>query len=217
MITVEEQQVLLISIAKRLSKPLIAYAIGGTAMMFLGIKDTTKDIDLVFDHRAEREMFKKAISELGYEKIDSRAAYGEKKNIPEMFYRDDERFDLFLNEVISFVFSDEMKKRATKTMQFSDNLIIKVADVHDLILMKCSTDRVKDQDDARAIIERSPIDFKICVQEAKEQIQLGKEKAAFELGCFLEDLKNELNVPVPQSALDGLFSIVKSQAAKKMK
>ena len=48
MITVQEQQTLLVDIAKRLSKTIIVYAIGGTAMIFLGLKTATLDIDLVF-------------------------------------------------------------------------------------------------------------------------------------------------------------------------
>ena len=50
MITIDQQQKLFLNVANMLKKKITAYAIGGTAMMFLGIKDATLDIDLVFEN-----------------------------------------------------------------------------------------------------------------------------------------------------------------------
>ena len=82
---------------------------------------------------------------------------------------------------------------------------------------KCATDRLKDKDDARKIIGLGKIKWKLLVEEAKTQIELGKDKAAFELGFFLEDLKNTMGVDVPKGVLDELFEIVKKQVEKKQK
>ena len=57
MISIEEQQKLMLAIAKKLNSRINIYAIGGTAMMFLGLKDTTLDIDLVFENEKDREIF----------------------------------------------------------------------------------------------------------------------------------------------------------------
>ena len=38
MISIEDQQKLLLNISRRIKKPITAYAVGGTAMMFLGFK-----------------------------------------------------------------------------------------------------------------------------------------------------------------------------------
>src|SRR3989344_9639522 len=112
MITIEEQQKLLLNISRRLKKQITAYAIGGTAMMFLGFKDSTLDIDIVFENEQDREVFRKAIQEIGYKKMDSIVVYGKKQNQPEMFTLGDERFDLFVNHVIDFDFSKEMMRRS---------------------------------------------------------------------------------------------------------
>ena len=56
MISIEAQQKLLLNISRRLKKPITAYAIGGTAMMFLGFKDSTLDIDIV-DSMDKDELF----------------------------------------------------------------------------------------------------------------------------------------------------------------
>ncbi|MBI4918677.1 hypothetical protein HY837_02015, partial [archaeon] len=143
--------------------------------------------------------------------------YGAKKNTPEMFTLGDERFDLFFGEVVNFAFSEEVKNRAKETRQFSDNLIIKIADHHDLIIMKCATDRLKDKDDVLSILKNTNINFDIIVEEAKNQVRLGKETAAFELGCFLEDLYRTNKKLVPMKILDDLFNFVQKQAKEHKK
>ena len=216
MITIDQQQKLLLNVARRLTKKITVYAIGGTAMMFLGFKDVTLDIDLVFENEKDRDVFKEAIKSLGYLGMDAIKIYGVKRNTPEMFKLDDERFDLFVVEVIDFIFSENMRKRAEQIHQFEENLFLKIANPHDIILMKCATDRIKDKDDARRIINSTKISWDIIIDEAKKQIELGKNRAAFELGCFLEDLKLKMNLDIPQEVLDKLFEIVEKQAKDKI-
>ena len=215
MISIDQQQNLLLNISRRLSRKVTAYAIGGTAMMFLGFKDATLDIDLVFENEADRDVFKEAVKSLGYQEMDAVVVYGAKRNRPQMFKLNDERFDLFVVEVIDFVFSENMQARAGQIRQFGDTLLLKIADPHDIILMKCGTDRAKDKDDARKIINSVKLNWDTIIDEARRQILLGKERAAFDLGCFLEDLKNKMNVDVPQEILDRLFEVVEKQAKEK--
>ena len=70
MINVKDQQDLLLAIANKLNRKLEGYAIGGTAMMFHGIKDTTKDIDLVFNNKKDSQEFEDAEISLSYQKMD---------------------------------------------------------------------------------------------------------------------------------------------------
>ena len=217
MIDVNEQQDLLQNIAKKLKREITVYAVGGTAMMFHGMKDATKDIDLVFNDEKERKIFEKAAKSLGYKEFDSIVVYGTKKeNQPIMLARGDaERFDLFNYHVISFFFSDNMKKRAENTIEFGEKLTLKIADVHDLILMKCATNRQKDAEDVQTIIETQKIDWRIIIEEAKHQVTLGKSTAIFELGEFLEKLKEELKVDIPKEVINELFDLVIEQAKEK--
>ncbi|MBU4493112.1 MAG: hypothetical protein KKA61_01980 [Nanoarchaeota archaeon] len=217
MSSIEEQQKLLLNAARKLKKKITAYAIGGTAMMVLGFKDSTLDIDLVFESKKDRDVFKEAIKSIGYQDINPIQVYGTNENQPEMLTLGDERFDLFVVKVIYFVFSDTMQKRADQIHQFDKNLILKIADPHDIILMKCATDRLKDMDDARNIINNTKIDWDLIIEEAKKQISLGQDRAAFDLGCFLEDLKEKMKVNIPKETLDKLFKIVQKQAAEKQK
>ena len=171
MITIDQQQKLLLNVARRLSKKITIYAIGGTAMMFLGFKDATLDIDLVFKNEKDRAVFKEAVKSLGYLEMDAIKIYGVKRNTPEMFKLNDERFDLFVVEVVDFIFSENMKQRTEQTHQFGETLILKIANPHDIILMKCATDRLKDKDDARRIINSTKINWDTIIGEAKNQME----------------------------------------------
>lgn len=220
MISVNEQQDLLLAIAKKLKKKIVVYAVGGTAMMFHGLKDATKDIDLVFDNEGDRKVFEKEARSLGYKEFDSVIVYGaEKENQPVMLARgkgEAERFDLFNYNVISFFFSENMKKRAENTFEFGQNLILKIADIHDLILMKCATNRQKDAEDVQTIINDSQkIDWNEIIEEAKHQVTLGKSRAIWDLGDFLERLKEEIKVNIPKEVINELFNLVQKQAEEK--
>ena len=219
MINVTEQQDLLQNIAKKLKREIVVYAVGGTAMMFHGIKDTTKDIDLVFNDEKERAVFEEAAISQGYKEFDPIVVYGvEKENKPVMLARkkgEAERFDLFTNHVISFFFSENMKKRAENVVEFGGKLILKIADVHDLILMKCATDRQKDAEDVQTIIETNKINWKIVIEEAKHQVALGKHSAVFDLGEFLEKLKDDLKADIPSEVISEIMDIIIKQAKEK--
>lgn len=214
MISIEEQQSLLLNISKKLKKPVTAYAIGGTAMMFYGYKDSTLDIDLVFNNEEDKKNFKQAAISFGYRELDSRIVYPKKTNRPEMLVLKEHRIDLFIDNVIDFIFSDNMKKRAVNTHQFN-NLTLKIADHHDILLMKCATDRIKDIDDARSIIQRANINWDILIEEAKNQINLGKVKSIFELGYFFERLE-KLKMKIPKNITDKTWNLLQDQI-KKMK
>lgn len=217
MITIDQQQKLLLNVARRLTRKITVYAIGGTAMMFLGFKETTLDIDLVFENEKDRAVFKEAVKALGYLEMDALKVYGVKRNAPEMFKLNDERFDLFVVEVVDFIFSEEMRQRAEQTHQFDETLILKIANPHDLILMKCATDRLKDKDDARKIINSTKIDWEIIIAEAQNQMKLGKERATFDLTGFLEDLRKMMGVNIPSEVMEKLFELVERQVKEKKK
>lgn len=216
MIGIEKQNELFLNISKKLKRKIECYAIGGTAMMFLELKQSTKDIDLVFENEKERQYFIEALISLGYSKMESRILYGKKPNQPELLKLDDDRIDLFLTEVISFAFSEESKKRIKVIREFAPNLIIKIADPNDIFLMKSATEREKDLEDAKSIINNNKINWNIILEEAKNQLKLGKQRAVLDLGVFLENLK-ATGTSVPKNIQDELFKIFENQIKEKRK
>ncbi len=218
MIKLEGQQNLLLAISTKLKKKMRVYAVGGTAMMLSGFKDATKDIDLVFENEGDRTDFKNAAEELGYKKTDTCLVYGTRDNQPIMLTLGDERFDLFVNTVVDFIFSDDMRKRATERIyQYGNNLILNIANPTDIILMKCATDRSKDEDDCIKIIQVTNVDWEMIINEAQLQLKLGCERAILDLGDFLEKLKKVLKEKIPQEVLDKLYDMLSKQIKDKSK
>ncbi len=215
MITIREQEILFLDISRKLKKTITCYAIGGTAMMFLGLKINTKDIDLIFETEEERKIFSKVLEKLEFRKLDSIILYGKKPNQPELMQRGEERIDLFTTEVISFIFSENSKKRAEKTHQFGENLIIKIANVHDIILMKHATDRLKDIEDIKSILDKENINWDIILEEVKNQKRLGKERAIFDLGYFLEELEKRFKIIAPKKIKEEIWKLVEMESRKK--
>ncbi len=214
MIDIQQQEEMLIAIGNILSKKLQVYAIGGTAMMLKGIKNATLDIDLVFNKKTDREEFMNALKKLGAKESDVTIVYGLKNNTPLMLKFNNCRFDMFMNKIITSNFSDAMKERAKQTHEFG-NLIVKVADSNDLLIMKSVTSREKDIDDIVTISNKSRINWEVILEEAKEQVRLGNETAILGLGKKLEKLINQKLISVPKPITDALWKLFKEQVKKK--
>lgn len=215
MINIQDQEKLFSDAGKILKKKIECYAIGGTAMMYLGLKENTKDIDLVFLNKEDRKIFKEALLKIGYTEMESRIIYGARENTPQMVYLTDWRLDLFLPEVIDFVFSEDAQKRIVETHVY-DNLTIKIADPHDILLMKCATERQKDIIDIESIMKATRINWNIILEEVKNQIKLGKLRAGLDLGVFLENLEAK-GVEIPKKIKDDIWDIVKEIVESKKK
>src|SRR3989344_6180277 len=175
MIDIEEQHNIFSRIAEKLPMKIELYAIGGTAMMFLGLKDKTLDVDLVFSNLEDRRVFKETAKLLDFKESSAEIVYGKKENTPEMVVISDVRLDLFLFKIISSYFSESMQKRATQTHDFMGKLIIRAADPNDILVMKSVTSRSKDDDDIVSIIKNSKVNWDIILKEAEEQVRLGNQ------------------------------------------
>ncbi|MEK6873274.1 MAG: DUF6036 family nucleotidyltransferase [Nanoarchaeota archaeon] len=217
MINIKQQEEILIALGNILEKKIVVYAIGGTAMMLRGIKDSTLDIDLVFDKKDDRDKFIFALKQLGAKDFDVTIVYGLKNNIPIMLKLGDARFDLFMNKIITSTFSDKMKERANQNHEFGKNLIIKAANSHDIIIMKCVTSRTKDLEDISVIMQNNDINWDIITDEAQQQVNLGNENAIVSIGEKLEKLNNKKIIEVPKQILDKLWVMLKEQSKKKSK
>ncbi len=175
MINTKDQEELFKLIAEYIEQNIQCVAIGGTAMMFSNYKSTTKDIDLVFKTTHEREIFIKAIEELGYKQRAIGDVYDEKRKLhkgkPLMYTRGDERFDLFVENIFGYKIEINQEKSIQK-IDFigKKKLSVLVLTKEELILLKAITKREKDYEDIETIlkIEKS-IDWKKLVEDAVKQ------------------------------------------------
>lgn len=203
-------------IGRTLKKKVECYAIGGTALMFFGMKNATKDIDLVFDEESRRKLLAGALKQLGFGKPRTGTEiYRHSKAIrepPVLLERQDTRFDLFLRDIVSFILSPGIKKGVKERHRFG-NLVINVVSPEHIFLLKSATDRKGDLDDARTIAESHNIDWGVVMDEAEWQTEHGRKVFVVYLYDFLEDLK-EAGGEVPGDFLKKVRKIAEKEVEK---
>ena len=197
MIEQEDQENLFRLISSYIKRDTVCYAFGGTAMMYYGYKNATKDIDLLFETQENYDSFIGALFILGYKKMSMLAVYpsdlSREKKKPEMFTRDDERFDLFLKYIFQTKFREEIKKRFFARHDYTmgkNTLTIFVLSKEDIIFLKSITRREKDFDDILTIIQRENfINWGLIIDEALWQAKHGDGWAIMDLEETLQRLK----------------------------
>lgn len=175
MITTHDQESLFTLIADYMSADVECIAIGGTAMMFLGYKNTTKDIDVVFKNKEDRNVFINAIEKLGYSQTSMKVVYKNKKrshkNNPLMYARGEDRFDIFLKDVFGFKI-DFTSEYVTQRHDFigKKELVVYVLNKEHIFLLKSITNREKDFEDIETIVKIEPlINWDLIINLAIEQ------------------------------------------------
>lgn len=199
MIGKQEQDELFELISSKIKKDVRCYVFGGTALMYYGYKESTKDIDVLFESCKEREEFIGAITELGFKKRALTAIYDENKtenkNKPLIFERGDARFDLFVKSIFSTELTENMKNRSEERYDFirkDKTLTVIVISIEDLIILKSVTNRENDFADVQMLLKKSEVDWGIIVDEALRQ----KDKwTVLDLEETMQRLKKEFYIP----------------------
>lgn len=213
MINLEEQIELFKIIGSQLENKVECIAIGGSAMMFYGAKNATKDVDLVFSKKEDLDAVKNILYNSGFD---------ERKNIKGIFREDDAagkpammdgkdtRFDLFLNEVIGYKIHEDVIKRLKEIHEFG-NFIIKTASPEDILMMKGCTERERDRDDAAELIRIFNIDWSIITSESSKQTKIGIAAFPLLLCDFLTELRDKFKVDIPKDITKELLIIAEKR------
>lgn len=206
MISLKEQEGIFNLIGDKLKKQITAILIGGSAMIYHGTKEATKDIDIVFSDEDEREEVITALKELGFKERDSRILYSNRKDLPILLQRGDERIDLFCRKIIYFKLSESMIERADGVYEHK-NLIIKTLSPEDIFLLKCVTERAGDRKDAMEILKRHDLNWKTIFDESLHQTEIGEDVFPVYLYDFLMELKEDLGADIPDSVIKEIRKI----------
>jgi hypothetical protein len=170
-------------VGPKLDKPVTAYHIGGNAMCWHRLKNTTKDADIVFLTKKEAETFRKALlaskfieneivnMDRGYADMNTFGIFDEVKETPiNQWFTPGLRVDVFLKMVCGvFEFSKGMKKRSIKGFE-SGQIVNMICAPEDVFLFKSITSREKDIADMLSLYE-DQLDWKVVGSELKAQIQ----------------------------------------------
>src|SRR3989344_1130240 len=219
MISFKEQIELFEIIGKELNEETECFAVGGTAMMFYDLKDSTKDVDLVFTDRKSLNEVKFALDKSGFkEKTNVKIFrnYEVAETMPIMMEGKKTRFDLFYREIICFKLSETIIDRVKEVHEFG-NLIVKIVSPEDIVLLKSATERKKDRDDASEIIRKANIKWDIIIKEAFHQTELNKPLFVVFLYDFLLELKEDFKAEIPDNILKELLKMSEKEMVKRLK
>lgn len=216
MTNINEQEQIFKLIGSNLKKKIRCFVIGGSAMLYYKLKDITKDIDIVLSNEEDRMYVLGIMKKLGYAERNSKMLYVNKKNVPILLQRQQDRFDLFNRKIINLQFSDEMASRIKIVYEY-ENLTANVVSPEDIIILKCATDRAGDRLDAANIIKNTNIDWNVLFEESINQMKLIGDVIPLNLYDFLLELKEDLKADVPDNLIKRLEAECEKILTKKLK
>lgn len=139
-------------IGKELGKKVNLYVFGGAALMFAGLKDATKDIDVVLETDEELKTFVDALKRLGFESIRLTEEYKSLK-LEGIYSRKSDRFDVFLKIICGkLALSKNMISRSKIKIQYGA-LLVRMLSSEDIFLLKSVFSRPGDYEDCVALFK----------------------------------------------------------------
>lgn len=183
-------------IGNALSRDLDVYLIGGLNLMIRGIKDSTKDIDLVLKDRNDLNEMKSSLREIGYRESVRAESYSlfpsvvmEKNGCP--------KFDLFVRVVCGGIsLSEEMEKRAKFSKGFN-RLRVNLLSPEAIFIFKSISEREGDLEDVKALSLKYPLDWNRIFSEIKRQEEKSGKTFSFALLDTLEILEERWGISPP--------------------
>ena len=149
-----------------------ASLIGGGGMAFRGLKDTTKDIDLVVTTKTEFDRLLAALDDQGYEEVSDLDETYQQLGARLCVKNDDGcRIDVFNRQVANkLIFSDGMQQRSEEHL-VSSEFAVRLTALEDIFLFKTVAKRPDDIDDINTLVQTS-LDFEAIEQEIAAQVEL---------------------------------------------
>ncbi len=193
------------AISAHIPESTVIYLIGGCALSFKGLKQRTKDIDIITISKSEFTILDRAMVKAGFTR---------ETDLKDEFYltalavykKDESRIDVFLNKVGQMLsFTPEMKKRSTLHNAYG-KLRVYLASNEDIFLFKAMTPRVGDIFDCNMLMAQE-LDYNVIYAEALEQSKAENKWFfwVYEKVCAIEDY-NGIIIPIKSK----LFKLVKN-------
>ena len=149
------------------------YMIGGGAMMFLGSKQFTKDLDWVTCSENDYRAVSEALSSIGFTS-DMPTCGMDKADLQDTLTRGEYRVDLFDRMISgSLLLSENMKARSVSRYE-SGSINLYSCGAEDIFLLKSVTEREGDIADCNSLIRSSTnFDWSVFISEIRGQMAVG--------------------------------------------
>jgi hypothetical protein len=158
-------------LSKVITAPIKIFIIGGLAMISQGLKDTTKDIDVVVLGGEDLRILIAGLTSIKYKPLEAPLVtqqYEKLETSRIMQNADGFRWDMFQGKICNRLsFSANMIRRATE-FYTRGNVKIAIASKEDVFLFKGITEREADLNDMRLLAE-SQLDWQIIKEECRNQ------------------------------------------------
>ena len=173
------------------------YLIGGGNMSLLGLKDATRDIDIILNEEDDMmAILKDALLECGYEE-KYLPAYPKMGSRLVMENKDGFRWDVFIKVVChGLILSHNMMNRCTEMKFDFKNLKLFLLSKEDVFLFKGITERERDLEDMHTLFLQG-LDFEIIKDEIKWQSENSNIAWIAYLFQRLTKLQDEYGVVIP--------------------
>jgi len=171
------------SLDQGLDREMTVFLMGGGAMTFRGLKNATRDLDLLATSRSDFDVLRNLLQDRGYEPVEDPLDEYESLGAALLLDKDDEcRFDIFDREVIRKLrLSDGMASRAEMVFDGSQ-LQVKALTNEDIFLFKGVAGRPRDTDDmAQLVRAERGLDFEIISEEFHSQLPMNTGELEWEL------------------------------------
>jgi hypothetical protein len=189
-------------IGSAIRRKITAYLIGGCAMMLMGRKVATKDIDVVLDSTEDAKDLVRALQQLQFKSMNRvTGPYSALGAFAIMENREKMRFDVYNHQVCKALeISEGMKARASLYQSFG-KLDVYLMSPEDIFLFKGITERDADFDDMRILSE---VGLNWSTIERECLSQPGSGRWAYMLGAKLLDLRAKFSIesPIIKTLLD---------------
>ena len=175
-----------------------AYLLGGGNLILRGLKDSTKDLDIVVEDRQAFLALGEALRAIGYEeRTDLEEAY--KELDPAIVFEKDgaPRYDIFVEAVAGKLqLTKEMENRVDRTIEHGD-LCLHLLSLTDIFLFKSITEREGDLEDAALITRQAGLDWEGMLAEIKQQDERTGQYFSFAVLDTIDILRQRENIAPP--------------------
>jgi hypothetical protein len=185
-------------IGMRLDTPITVYLIGGGAMAFRDLKETTKDIDLVVTSGDDLRVLQAVLHDCGYEIVTEPGEAYDSLGAQRIFENDEGcRIDLFNQQVVDkLMLSDGMRQRSESRLD-TGRLTVALVSRADIFLFKSVAGRTDDIEDLFGLVQTG-LNFDTVEGELQRQIDLlGQELFVSHINEALLELEAQYNVTTP--------------------
>lgn len=150
---------------------LTVYLIRGGALTLEGLKNATKDIDLIVREESELKQLWSVLRSAGYEPQEDLDEEYDELETAFILEKDRRRFDVFREQVAGVIYlSDSMVSRSRHLFD-EDGLSVRMASLNDIFLFKAVANREDDVDDMVRIAQGG-INDDVIVEEIMTQLGL---------------------------------------------